>query len=377
MRSRRLLTVAAIVALSGTIGLIGCDGDSSSSSSSGSSDTTTSSSSSSNLPEGWGELTGEDGVVSENTEPGDFNIYLYSATESAERDHLYGWYDGGDAYFEASATGVTIDEVGEEYSFVAFYMDIGTTYDVTTGWKGASGEGTYAFTAANMFTGILFTGEGASSSQTGNFNLDMGSFVFEDDGTVNLYLYDTYPDTYGLDECVVYYTLDDFIEATENERVGDPEVSENTVHGETEPGDFNIYYYDLSGWTDFGRTDRNWLYTWNALSIRVEQSGDDFATIEGIKFVPFYFNFGTVYSGYTDWSGTNTKNFRITESSLISDGLFRDESGSTQTADVSIISSSLVADEDGHYNVFIAGGDKEDPTTTYYSFEEFEADVAI
>lgn len=370
------MTVAALVALSGTIGLIGCDGDSSSSSSSGSSDTT-SSSSSSNLPEGWGELTGEEGIVSENTEPGDFNIYLYSATDSVERDHLYGWYDGGDAYFAASATGVTIDEVGEEYSFVAFYMDIGTTYEVTTGWKGANGQGTYAFTAANMFTGILFTGEGASSSQTGNFYLDMDSFVIEDDGTINLYLYDAYPDTYGLDECVVYYTLDDFIEATEHEREGDPEVSENTVHGETEPGDFNIYYYDLSGWTDFGRTDRNWLYTWNTLSIRVEQSGDDFATIEGIKFVPFYFNFDTVYSGYTDWSGTNTKNFRITESSLISDGLFRDESGSSQTGDVSIISSSLVADEDGHYNVFIAGGDKGEATSTYYSFEEFEANVSI
>ena len=340
------------------------------------------------------DATSDAKTIHEETEPGDFNIYLYTEQTVANREWLYGWTAEGNAEFQASGdVDVTLEGVDENYTFIPFYIDFNKEYEVKYGYNGSDGTGTWSLKEdlSNFFDGVLFKSENEGNGQgskSDNFTgFDTSKMVKDDQGHYNLYLWEGGLTEQGIPGNVIYYTLGDFIAATDS---ADKPIEGKDPSKETGPSDYNIYFRTAYG-NNF--SSRNVLYTWDVgesnLDPQFTSPASDYITLtEGEtsvdSIIPFYFAFDTIYQTPGKWDGTASDYIIFTAETLIKTGLFRDAAGTTQTADVNLgTEQGPTADEDGHYNVYVLETSETDPNSpghnicsVYYDFASFAAAVA-
>lgn len=313
-------------------------------------------------------------TIDQETDPSDLNIYFYSESlaEAEERSYMWAWDDSGVNYlFKASRIGevTTDDESLSEHLFVtAFYITLDHDYTVFSDWEGTA-ESTLNLKAdfTNLFAGLLLRDE-SHTTQSNNFYLDESQIVRKDDGgAYDIYLWENYTDTYGITENVTLYSSSEFLAAYDNKLEGEVIISDKTIHDNTEPGDLNIYFYEMNG---LGIEYRDWLYVFDDYgSDLFQMSGDTAVTLEEIgsdhAFLPWYINLGATYAVYDDWDITdlesaNQHNIRFNSVTDLGTLIFRsdenlDNGGQSvsQTDNIELDLYQLVAEEDGTYNIFV------------------------
>lgn len=402
MRLRKLALSAALLF---TFGIVGCSGESSTSDSfftsssveSSSSESDSSSSvdsspdeedSSSTSPdaddEGEEQTTSDPITVSDESEPMDLNIYLYSSSASANRNYVYAWDDTGDTYlFKASAWGAVYPDDSSLSSYIfctALYISFDYEYEVYTDWDGTeTGTMTVASDLSNMFTGLLFRSGSVSSdgtvSQTDDFYISSSKLVESDNGCYDLYLWEDYHDIYDITEDSTFYTAYDFITAYVNRYVDEDSVvlATDTIYGNTSLGDLNIFFYSMNtGDIGYGKNYRDYLYCYSYDGsfdpYLIQMSGN--TVIDGTKlglssryrFLPWYIDFGVTYVTLSDESWhVSARNIRFNASFIGLDRfIFRNEDGSSQGPDtdngepeIVIDTTQMVAEDDGTYDIFV------------------------
>lgn len=340
-------------------------------------------------------------TIDQETDPSDLNIYFYSESlaEAEERSYMWAWDDSGGNYlFKASRIGevTTDDESLSEHLFVtAFYITLDHDYTVFSDWEGTA-ESTLNLKAdfSNLFTGLLLRSEdGAAKSN--NFYLDKSRIFSRGDGTYDIYLWENYTDKYGIAENATLYSSSEFLTAYDNKLEGEVIISDKTIHGNTEPGDLNIYFYEMNG---LGIEYRDWLYIFDDYgSDLFQMSGDTAVTLEEIgtdhAFLPWYINLGETYAVYDGWDITdlesaNQHNIRFNSVTDLGTLIFRsdeyldydgDQGKASQTDNIELDLDQLVAEEDGTYNIFVVETTEGDNwvRNVYYGIDAFnEAGLA-
>lgn len=313
-------------------------------------------------------------TIDQETDPSDLNIYFYSESleEAAERSYMWAWDDSGVNYlFKASRIGevTTDDESLSEHLFVtAFYITLDHDYTVFSDWEGTA-ESTLNLKAdfTNLFAGLLLRSEdGAAQSE--NFYLDESQIVRKDDDAYDIYLWENYTDKYGIKENATLYSSSEFLTAYDNKLEGEVIISDKTIHDNTEPGDLNIYFYEMNdlGTHGIGYRDHIWSYSDSGYfsSYLIQMSGDDAVEVDGISsdhvFLPWYINFDITYATLSDenW-GSSAHNIRFySDFNNLEQIIMRNAAGDSQAPDpnnggIAIDTSEIVAEEDGTYNIFI------------------------
>ena len=279
-------------------------------------------------------------------------------------NHMWAWNSDGSYRIQASGDKlITVEGIDESYKFVPFYITLDHEYQVQTDWEGKK-QGTLELSGdlENMFDGLLFY-TGGGGAQTGNFTLDKDDIEVSIDaeGNYNIFFWPNYIDVDGVTENLVLNSIESFNVAVEAYSPEGP-FNTNTIHDETEPGDFNVYFY---GNISPNRTDYEYLYAYGPnFTMTIQQSGNDFVTVDGIaeteKFIPWYINLGKAYSVYNEWDLTKgTRRIRFTTDTLCKTLMFRDSNVNgfkvpgDGSAPINVSADSLVQEEDGTYNVFI------------------------
>ncbi len=138
-----------------------------------------------------------------------------------------------------------------------------------------------------------------------------------------------------------------------------------STHDEDSPADLNIYFYSKALYSN-----RDWVWAWNDTSSYGFQTGQEQVTFselgDDFEFTPIYLTFGKDYAAYGDWAYSAPVTMDVTDQNFFTGIIFRSQDGSSQTADLTIDTSKIVEDENGHYDVYIY-----ENRGVYYSLADF------
>lgn len=295
------------------------------------------------------------------TEPSNYNIYYYSTG----KDSLWLWGGPGNTGLGASTT----KKFGE-YEFNAVYLEYGFKYKRYTDWEFTT-EATLKLKQTNVFTGCLLRDK-AATTQSGS--VDLTTIQADENGNYNIYIAENSNGAVkafdNSDDAVTFLT---------------PVVSTTpTPADETDPQDFNVYFTaDLSNYNQGWANSRTNIYSWGGVGgENYALNNKTLASVTGIetyKFAHAYFKFGKTYSGFSDYDRTVANEFTLTGKDDIFTGYKpRQANGNANDTEVEIDKTKLVADSNGHYNLFLVANWSSESGNTlsaFYSVEEFNQHV--
>lgn len=223
----------------------------------------------------------------------------------------------------------------------------------------------------NVFTGCLLRDK-AATTQSGS--VDLTTIQADENGNYNIYIAENSNGAAkafdNSDDAVTFLT---------------PVVSTTpTPADETDPQDFNVYFTaDLSNYNQGWANSRTNIYSWGGVGgENYALNNKTLASVTGIetyKFAHAYFKFGKTYSGFSDYDRTVANEFTLTGKDDIFTGYKpRLANGDAKDTQVQIDKTKLVADSNGHYNLFLVANwnsESKNTLSAFYSVEEFNQHV--
>lgn len=299
--------------------------------------------------------------IADEVAPKDYNLYFYSAVDATKRDSVWMW---GTTYNSIGLiptnTNLTLEGVDSQYKFSALYMTYDKFYTCYNAWD-FSTEGFFAVSKDDTILGLQMRASSKGADEENyakTIDIDLSSVTINQGGPTNIYIVEKSANV------IQVFTSTDGV----NDYLNKKEDLPIWTLEETKASDFNIYTY-----CPWGNEYRDSLYVWGGTF----KAGVDLPLIDSshpskeiplvknsqgndVLFNALYFTYGKQYKAYNGWGSKDETIITIDESNYFSSAILK-VNGGDQTLDLTIPAlKDIVADSDGHKNVYIIETDKKE-----------------